>query len=323
MQRYLYFLGFLLNSIQCVIGFANIEHVQKLKDQDNIIRITEENYQELSTGVHDFYNVLYITMSGANNQGQFCEMCGEFETTLRKVSHAMKNQVPDTNVLFFIADVNEVPSLVSDLQLTNVPHLVVYPPPFNETFKWSVAHFYQYELPPERAGDLLRFGNYIAKLLNVQLRLETEFDMNEFLMYFCGFMALFLFFKKIIFPKFNNKIKLAMIILSSLILLPSITGYKFTEMNGIPFIARDKDDNIMYFSGGTGWQFGIEIFSVSSMYIILGSLVIGLVYNPRWHKDSKKFQDLQSVVVACALFYMFSFFLSCYKIKSQDYPFTY
>ncbi|CCC71579.1 hypothetical protein NCAS_0H02690 [Naumovozyma castellii] len=314
----------LLQLLQVVYSLTQKEVLLSLRDEDGIIKITDENYGLFRTGVADFYNVLYVTMSQSNTAGQVCEMCFDFEKTLRKVTSSILKQEPDANVLFFIADVSDMSLIVDDLKLTNVPHLVVYPPPTpDQEFSWSTSPFYQYELNVDNANDVMQFGDYLAKILRIYLRIQANFDYNEFVTYFVGFMAVFIIFKKLILPLITNKWKSFCILVAFIILLPSITGYKFTEMNAIALIARDKDDKIMFFSGGMGWQFGIEVFTVSLMYIVMAGLVIALILSPRLKVLNTNTGAFLSVVLGSCLLYMFSYYLSCFKIKNPYYPYTY
>ncbi|EJS42464.1 ost6p [Saccharomyces arboricola H-6] len=309
------------NSVAAVSN--NIDDILQLQDESGVITVTAENYPLLIHGVSGYFNILYITMKGTNSNGKSCELCHEFEKSYYTVANAILSQAPQSPSLFFTVDVNEVPQLVKDLKLQNVPHLVVYPPAEStkETeFEWKTSPFYQYALVPNNAGDVLQFGDFLAKILNISITVPQDFNVQEFVYYFIACMVLFIIIKKVILPKITNKWKFFSMVLSFGILLPSITGYKFVEMNGIPFIARDEKSRIMYFSGGSGWQFGIEIFSVSSMYIVMSALCILLIYLPKVPRLSDKIKVLLAPFLTCVLFYFFSYFISCYLIKNPGYP---
>ncbi|CAI4699357.1 ALI_HP2_G0039460.mRNA.1.CDS.1 [Saccharomyces cerevisiae] len=301
----------------------NIDDILQLKGDTGVITVTADNYPLLSRGVPGYFNILYITMRGTNSNGMSCQLCHDFEKTYQAVADVIRSQAPQSLNLFFTVDVNEVPQLVKDLKLQNVPHLVVYPPAESNKqsqFEWKTSPFYQYSLVPENAENTLQFGDFLAKILNISITVPQAFNVQEFVYYFVACMVVFIFIKKVILPKVTNKWKLFSIILSLGILLPSITGYKFVEMNAIPFIARDAKNRIMYFSGGSGWQFGIEIFSVSLMYIVMSALSVLLIYVPKISCVREKMRGLLSSFLACVLFYFFSYFISCYLIKNPGYP---
>ncbi|CAI4047828.1 dolichyl-diphosphooligosaccharide--protein glycotransferase SKDI_13G1170 [Saccharomyces kudriavzevii IFO 1802] len=315
----------ILQTFQNSIATASnsIDDILQLQDETGVITVTAENYPLLNKGVPGYYNILYITMKGTNSNGMSCQLCHDFEKSYHAVANAIRSQAPQSLSLFFTLDVNEVPQLVEDLKLQNVPHLVVYPPAEDAKqaeFEWKTSPFFQYPLAPNSANDALRFGDFLAKILNISITVPQDFNIQEFVYYFIACMAIFIFIKKVIFPKITNKWKFFSMILSFGILLPGITGYKFVEMNGIPLIARDGENRIMYFSGGSGWQFGIEIFSVSSMYIVMSTLSILLICLPKISRISEKMKGLLASLLACALFYFFSYFISCYLIKNPEYP---
>ncbi|CAI4035461.1 hypothetical protein SMKI_13G1090 [Saccharomyces mikatae IFO 1815] len=301
----------------------NIDDILQLQDETGIITVTAENYPLLSHGVPDYFNILYITMRGTNSKGMDCQLCHDFEKTYHTVANVIRSQSPQSLSLFFTVDVNEVPQLVKDLKLQNVPHLVVYPPAKNDKqtqFEWKMSPFYQYSLVPDNADDTLQFGDFLAKILNISITVPQDFNVQEFVYYFVACMVIFIFIKKVILPKITNRWKFFFMILSFGILLSSISGYKFVEMNRIPLIARDAKNRIMYFSGGSGWQFGVEIFSVSAMYIVMSALSVLLVCLPKISWMSEMAKGLLASFLACVLFYFFSYFISCYLIKNPGYP---
>lgn len=295
-----------------------------MKDSNGIIKVTDQNFDQLSKGVIDYYNVLYITTSKGNKQGLLCEMCNDFESTYRKVSLATQKQAPDAKVFFFEVDVSQNRKLIKELGLTTIPHVLIFPPPDKDvgTFRWSKSAFYQYEMTPQAVKEPLHFADFLAKVLKIYIQINQDFEYQEFATYFIAFVIIFSLFKRKVLPKISNKAKFFCIILSFGILMPSITGYKFTQMNSIPFIARDPQGNIMYFSGGMGWQFGIEVFTVSLMYIAMGSMTIGLIYLSYSTSDDRR-KNSMILAVSCILCYTFSYFLSCFKIKNPEYPYSF
>lgn len=308
---------------QITNAFVDPEKLIELRDSENVIRVTEDNYHLVNGGSQNYYNVLYITMDENLENTVQCDICQTFEPIFRKVATAFKEQAPQSTTLFFIASVNDVPSLVKDLELKAVPHLVIYPPPQNENFSWATSPFYQYQLNDDTANSPLQFGDYLAKLVQVYIQIDTEFDINEFLQYFISFMVVFIVIKRGILPRLSNKLRFGMMIVSFGILLPSITGYKFSQMNAVPLIARNEQNQIMFFSGGTGWQFGIEIITVSIMYIVMSTLTIFLIMIPTLRSNNSDIFPVVSTITACALFYFFSYFTSCFDIKSPAYPYKF
>ncbi|CAB4256357.1 similar to Saccharomyces cerevisiae YML019W OST6 Subunit of the oligosaccharyltransferase complex of the ER lumen, which catalyzes asparagine-linked glycosylation of newly synthesized proteins [Maudiozyma barnettii] len=318
----------------CVAALLQSNDIRQYKDEHEIIHVTEELYKELQYGVEGEYSVLYITIYSTNEDGSYkCPMCLEFEETIHGVQEIIKKQRPDIPISYYIVDAYEVPSLIKDMGIENVPHLVVYPPinmmkQETEPFSWAKGQFYQYELTPDHSNDVLHFGDFLAQVLNIYIEVEEDFDTGKFMQYFVGSTIAFVFLKKVIWPivKKGNVSKIIMMIIAFSIMLPSLTGYKFTQMNRIPLIARNDEGNIMYFSGGTGWQFGLEMFTVSLMYIGMGVLFISLIILKSdfiQEKINEKVDSLLTLLFGYALFYLFSYYISCFDIKSPGYAYGY
>lgn len=295
------------------------------RDEDGIIEITDENYEDFSSGIDGYYNVMFITMRALDEAGNAkCAICVEFEDTYREVVKLVQKQHPDLKVLYMITDVNKTKQLIKDLMLQNVPHTVVYAPKVpGMDFSWKKSEFYQYEMLDSEIKNPLHFGDFIGKTLGVEVEIPQEFDVKEFLTYFVGCTILFVFFKRVLMRKSGNKWLYSCMAMAFGILFPSITGYKFTEINGIPFIAKDGNGNIMYFSGGMGWQFGIEIVSVTLMYMAMAACVILLIYWKKFTNDNEKIMILGSLFISALLFFLFSYYITCFEIKHPYYPYGY
>lgn len=317
-----WFLWFTILFLGVSYAVLDASEVLALEDSNGVIRVTEDNYRELSRGLPDYYAVLFITTSKSNKQGLICDMCNDFDPIFQKVSAATHQQVPDSKVLFLKVDVSENNKFVQDLGLTTIPHVLIFPPPEDEQFSWQTSAFYQYEMSANSVKTPLHFADFLAKVLKVYIGIKEDFEYREFALYFAVFVIVFSLFKRKVLPLIPNKAKFFCMLLSFAILMLSITGYKFTQMNSIPFIARDPKGQIMYFSGGMGWQFGIEIFTVSMMYIAMGALTVFLIMSPKSTQETTA-ASLSTAILACVICYTFSYFIGCFKIKNPEYPFAY
>ncbi|SCW02794.1 LAFE_0F14422g1_1 [Lachancea fermentati] len=298
-----------------------------LRDKDGIIEVTESNYQTLSKGIRNFYSVLYLTASKPNSEGVYCDICDQFEANVRKTSAAILEQVSfevSTEIFFFKLDVSEVPSLLKEMPLKAIPHLLVYPPsPNDDNFAWHSNQFYQYQIGKHSVEDPVHFADFLAKIFNVFIRIKPDFNYEEFLQYFILCLVIFFVFKKKVLPLIPHKARFFSMLFSLSLILLSITGFKFTQINGIPLLAKDKDGNIMFFSGGMGWQFGIEIFTVSAMYLVMGGCCVGMILLSQCSKLNSNVTNFATLALVGILTYMFAYFLSCFKIKNPGYPYTF
>ncbi|SCU88799.1 LAFA_0E14620g1_1 [Lachancea sp. 'fantastica'] len=313
----------LVSLIQVVYGLEWSDIIQ-FRDQDGLIEVNNANYHTLSQGSRSFYSIVYVTTSQTNSNGEACDLCQEFETSVRKVSHAMLDQLTEEinqEAFFFKLDVSHCTQFVQDIGLKTIPHMLVFPPHVqDEEFSWSKSQFFQYKLTPETVKDSLLFADFLAKILGVYIQMTKDFDANEFLYYFAASLTAFYILKKKILPRISHKASFFSLCFSLACILISITGYKFTQMNNIPLIARDQKGQIMFFSGGMGWQFGIEILSVSGMYILLGGCTVFLILLPRLKLTPAFFNTVTLTLLALGA-YGFYYFVECFKVKQPDYPF--
>ncbi|AMD21633.1 HFL223Wp [Eremothecium sinecaudum] len=299
--------------------------LQQFQDDNGIIHLTEDIYKAVSSTPRNFYSILFITSSTVNTQGKVCDLCHQFTPTWNKVAWTFTHTVPEKlqfKFVFFEVDVSANPSLVKDLSLTTMPHCIVYQPGREQDFAWNTSGFYEYALTPETAVDVVKFANFIAKTVSVWVKVKMDFQNDVFLSYFIAVLVGILTIKKVILPRVKNKGRFFCCMFSILAMVLSITGFKFTQMNAIPFIAKDADGGIMYFAGSSAWQFGIEIFSVSLMYLGMGLCVLIMIFAMGQDHISHKMKIITACIMNMALFCLFAYFLSCYKLKVHNYPYT-
>lgn len=308
----------LCKSCQALI---DAEEIVSLEDNRGFIKVTDENYSKLSRGIRDYYTILFVTISDDNPMDIQCDICHELVDTLGKVFALTRKQAPDVNIVMFEANVMENRKMLKDMNLNSVPHVLIFRPPSSKKFKWSEDPFYQYPATKDDEKAVLHFGDFLAQVLDIHLEI-SDFDYGEFCKYFIGSVALLILIKKQLLPRVPNFRKWVTVVVSFIILLTSLCGYKFTEINGIPFIARDNDGKIMYFSGGMGWQFGIEIFTVSLMYAGMSALAIILIITPKL-PFGERAQNVQGAIISCFLFVSFSYYTQCYRLKIPEYPYEF
>lgn len=241
--------------------------------------------------------------------------------------------------------------------------------PNGTPISWALSSFYEYNLPENSVDDPLRMIDFIGQAMQETFDLSlydddnnrndneyesffSNYEWSELITNFIVYVSIFIIIKKLFlryltiddkildndprYKMFKIIINKIMIIFCFLlifgILLPSISGYKFTQINEIIFIARNDEGKIMYFSGGQGWQFGIEVLTVSLMYIGLSSLLISLIYIYKIFEKMNKDGNNNNIIIigniiililAIGIYYGFDYYISCYEIKSPGYPFSY
>lgn len=316
----------------CLLVKASVlsaDDVIEYRDEDGIIKVTEENYQFLGKGLREFYSAVFITSDSPNQHGELCDLCGEFEPNFRIVSKSMVKQLSkeqSDRIMFFKVDLAENPSFLKDFQVTKIPFCLIYPPQPELTkegqdFGWGHSPFYQYVIKHDNMKQATHFADFLAKILNVFLTIEQRFEYDKFAQVFVVCVMVFVFFKKKVLPLITNKPKFFLGLASIAIIMISVSGYNFTAMNHVPFIAQNKEGHVMWFSGGSHYQFGIEVLTISSFYTVLGGLFLAVYFVPKSVRLGSVEKSVISAVIAVILFFIYMYFLSIIDIKYPGYPY--
>lgn len=315
--------SFLLGDALLVQDFISV------RDSDGIVEVTDENYHQFSKGLRDFFSVVFVTSDSPNRNGELCEVCHAFESNLRKVSNAMLEQLPEekaNSVAFFKLDISRNDQFVEEFKISQLPICMVYPPRSESTengegFSWITSPFFQYQITGESIKQPLHFADFLAKRANFVISVPNNFEYDKFIKSFALYVIIFVIFKKKLLPLIASKTRFFVGLLSLAIIYISITGYQFTAMNHVVFLAANSEGDIMWFSGGMGYQFGIEILTVSAMYIAMATFFLLLLGIPKIGHLSNTQKNLLAIGICISLSYLYMYFVSCFKIKNPDYPY--
>ncbi|KAL6950049.1 hypothetical protein ACO0QE_000719 [Hanseniaspora vineae] len=250
----------------------------------------------------------------------------DFENPLRMVFiKLVKEELPEV----FNID------LQGKVDSESLPIVLVYAPTVSASsgdnnepafFNYLTNTFYKYAVTKEFQQSIgsinkehYKFADFLSQLANMLLKVDEEFDTEKFAKQFACALIVFVIFKKKIYPllkdHFLHKIVLA---LSLVALLLCCTGYSFVKMNQIVLLAHDDKGQIMWFSGGFRWQFGIEMFTVSGMYLLLATLTYVLVFLSKT-VDSDSARCISALVLVAMLVMASQYLVSCFRIKYPEY----
>ncbi|KAH3676091.1 hypothetical protein WICMUC_002388 [Wickerhamomyces mucosus] len=312
LSRFLILLFFCLSFVQCALP---IDNVKLFRNSDSIIEIDSSNLNQILVGERSYYISLFFT---SDDPALNCKICAQFEPIYKKVIKSLfKIENLQNKIVFAKVDFEKNKPFFKELGLTHIPKLWILPPTEDSNSNASNQPHYEYTIS-EQSLDPLNLGDYIAKLLHITVKIDTDFEVSEFLGYFLFTFSIVLIFKKLVIQKYP-KYKLFQLISVALILL-FISGYMFTVIRGIPLISKDAKGEIMYFSGGTHWQFGLETFLIASIYSALISGIVVLVQIlPKLENEIKK--NVLIICVNIGMIYLLSYFISIYLIKDGSYPF--
>ncbi|KAH3680735.1 hypothetical protein WICPIJ_008132 [Wickerhamomyces pijperi] len=310
-----YLLWCFVTLLSFVQGAINVEEVIQLQDDNHMIYLNPGNIDSIINGIRPYYVAVLFTTS---DQGLNCGTCDKFLPSYHKAAAAVNALEKYQNLIMFtIAEVHDNKEVFRQLNLNSVPKVRLYPPSPNVTTTLA-SEFYEYAVT-EASFDPLHFANAISKMLAISIVVPQDFDITEFSSYFLITFAVIIIFKKLVISK-APKYKLLQLFSVAAVLM-FVSGYMFTVIRGIPFISRDENGEIMYFSGGTHWQFGSETFIIASIYAgLLICVVLLAVTIPAIADDTFK-RDLLTIIVTGLLFYIICYHNGIYMIKDPDYPY--
>lgn len=328
-----------------------------LADEDGIITIdSTELYNTIVNStftITNHYTLLYLT-SSESEEGDFFEhrVLRKISNFVNKqYNHVNGNDGNDGTGdendfenplrMVFIKLVKENLPEVFDIDLQgrveseNLPIVLVYAPTVSSNqqdnkepafFNYLTNTFYKYAVTKDFQQSIgsinkehYKFAEFLSTLANMLLKVDEEFDTEKFAKQFACALIVFVIFKKKIYPllkdHFLHKI---LLILSLVAILVCCTGYSFVKMNQIVLLAHDDSGQIMWFSGGFRWQFGIEIFTVSGMYLLLAMLTYLLVYVSKT-VETDSVHCISALALVTILVMTSQYLVSCFKIKYPDY----
>ncbi|CCH40821.1 Magnesium transporter protein 1 [Wickerhamomyces ciferrii] len=309
------FLLILTVFIQTVFCALSSESLNTLKTDQGIIYLNNDNFHQIITGDRDYYlSVLFTTTSEKFG----CDTCKKFDPQYKLVSKSFHSTNPESNDVFFtIVEFETTEQVFRDLGLKEVPKLWVFPPTKDPNYNVTSPHF-PYTISESALNDPLDFASFITKISNTKIIIQPDFEISSFALYFFATFFSVLILKKKILNKVNKSIIIRFIVV--LITTILVSGYMFTVIRGIPLIAKDDKGHIMYFSGGQHWQFGLETFVITGIYLSLGGLIVGLTsYIPKINDDVIK--NSLTLVFSFGVFYIFNYLTKIFLVKDPGYPY--
>lgn len=291
------------------------EQLHELQADHGIVYLNTQNFDELLTGPREYYISLLFTTTAENIP---CDTCKKFDPHYKVVSKSYFASNPGkTDLYFFVAEFTDNEEKFREMKMDKVPKVWVFPPSTKNDYNVTSPH-YTFTISENALSDPLDYANFVAKLANLSIVIQPDFELGQFFTYFIGTFSFVLILKKQVLSKVNKSSVLKFLVVLSTIIL--ISGYMFTVIRGIPLIAKDDKGEIMYFSGGTHWQFGLETFVISAIYIVLGGLVVGLVsYLPLI--EDEKIRNSLTIGFALGVLYTFNYLTKIFLVKDPSYPF--
>lgn len=311
-----------------------------------IIPIENSDLSLVSHPDREYYTLIALT---STDERHACDSCHDLDILLLRVAKAWFNDHAMSNYLFFtkvdIVDRSNL-AIFEFLELQSVPQIWLIPPsriaeqhkkdrPVVENevfgpFDILLEPHAEFQLPDTSFDDqVFQFADWLAITVQKRIFIRQENAVGKFAMTFFVTFALILFVKKRGPSAVTQNVSKGRIykVLSLVLLLVLLGGYLYTMLEGVPFVAQNDKGEVIYISGGTHYQFGVEIVLVAVHYFLLGAALVTLTYLGQytvtgggWLKTEEQ-KAVCVVLGAAVLFLFYSSFTSMYLRKDSEYPY--
>lgn len=314
-----------------------------LNSPNFIIEATNSDLS-LFSGPRSYYTLLILTSTDPRHE---CELCLLLENIVAKVSRSYFRDHFASD-LVFIAKVDIVDRTNIDifdlLGLSEIPHIWLVPPSHrignleadNESWEDKLYILKQphleFKLPIANENtQVMAMAQWLAETILKPIHVEAaDGGMYYFVRNFAITFALILIVKKRGPRAFKNAGKKPVYsILAIVAVLLFTSGYHYTTLQKVPFVAQNDDRQFIYISGGTHYQFGIETLIVAANYLALASATLLLIFLGRYKVKSTRFIHSENMratlisVTAVAIFLLFSCLTSIVLRKDHEYPYAF
>lgn len=271
---------------------------------------------------------------------------------LQRVSEAWHASYPDSSYLYIaevdIIDRTNLP-VFEFLRLQEVPHIWLVPPTeiarshnssrdvtYNENGEEVFANFdiflephAEFDIPEASLDDqTFQFADWLAISMQKRIILGQHNPVAKFIATFSATFGGIVLIKKRGPTAFTSTVTKAKVyrFLVLFALLVLLGGYSFTTIKQTPFIAYNEKGPI-YISGGTHYQFGIEIVLSAGIYFLLGAAVVMLFYLGHYKVtlESQISTDnglaLLQILAVALIYFFYSVLTSMFLRKDHGYPY--
>lgn len=309
-----------------------------LQYPDGVIQIQNSDLSILK-GHREYYTVMTFT---STDESHACSLCSTFEGILRKVSNAWFSDYVHTNFVFFV-NVDLADGTNKDvfkfLDMSTVPQVRVFPPSKSklrfeseDPFKFLTEPYIPWSIPITSFDkQVFEFADFISKTVQKNILIRQEDQVSKFFMTFAITFGIILLIKKrgpdLITSNLSKKKIYIAIIIAGVLLFTS--GYQFSTMERVPFIAKNEENKIIVISGGIHYQFGIETLIVAANYLSLAMSLVILVYLGKYEITESSMIQTEELrlglilVDNLILYLLFSCLTSIFLRKDHDYPYYY
>ncbi|KAG6001138.1 hypothetical protein E4U21_004672 [Claviceps maximensis] len=293
----------------------------RLSRANNPMQLNDASYKTLTTSPRDYAVAVVLT---AQESRFGCTMCREFKPSWELISSSWTkgDRKQESRLLFGVLDFSEGKDTFLALGLQTAPVLLLYPPttgphavPSGEPFRFDFS-------AGPSSPEVIHA--WIARNLPNRFHPQLKYPVNYMkwasaLTFLAGALTAAVSAAPYVLPVIQSRNLWAAGSMIAILLF--ISGHMFNHIRGVPYVAGDGNGGITYFVGGFQNQLGLETQIVAAMYGMLSFCTIALATKvPRM--TNAKAQSMAVFIWAAAIFFIYSFLLSSFRVKNSSYPFS-
>lgn len=313
-----------------------------LNSPDFIIETTNSDLS-LFSGPRPYYTLLVLTSTDPRHE---CELCFLLENIVAKVSRSYFRDHFASD-LVFIAKVDIVDRtnihIFDLLGLSEIPHIWLVPPSHRigkleaDNDSWEDKLYIlkqphlEFKLPiANENAQVMAMAQWLAETVLKPIHVEApDGGMKYFFRNFAITFVLIFIVKKRgprAFKNAGKKLVYSILTIAAVLLFTS--GYHYTTLQKVPFVAQNEERQFIYISGGTHYQYGIETLLVAANYLALAAATLFLIFLGRYEVKPTRFIRSETVRAALvsatvvAVFLLFSCLTSIVLRKDHGYPYA-
>ncbi|KAH0599449.1 hypothetical protein MHUMG1_02237 [Metarhizium humberi] len=285
------------------------------------LQLNDVSYKSLTSTPRDYSVAIVLTAQDARFG---CQLCRDFkpEWELIAQSWARGDKQQESRLFFGVLDFTEGRETFLSLGLQTAPVLMFFPPTTGPHAVASAEPIrYDFTTGPPAAEQV---RNWLARHLPGRPHPEIKRPINwlkwaSLFTFVAGAVTAMISASPYILPIIQNRNLWAAGSMIAILLF--ISGHMFNHIRKVPYVAGDGKGGITYFTGGFQNQLGLEVQIVAAIYGILSFCTIALATKvPRM--TSPKSQSVAVLVWGAAMFFIYSFLLSVFRVKNSSYPFS-
>ncbi|KAK0644408.1 dolichyl-diphosphooligosaccharide-protein glycotransferase [Cercophora newfieldiana] len=285
------------------------------------VKLLDASYRELTSAPRDYTAAILLTALDARFG---CQLCREFqpEWDLLSKSWVKGDKSGDSRLILATLDFSDGRDIFMSLGLQTAPVLFLFPPTIGPHAAASPEPIrYDFVNGPQSAEQV---HAWLSRHLPDRPHPPVKRPINWIKWIFtttmlAGSLTAAVVAWPYVLPIIQNRNVWAAISLISILLFTS--GHMFNRIRGVPYVSGDGRGGITYFASGFQNQFGMETQIVAAMYGVLSFAAIALTVKVPRIADAKA-QGVAVLAWGGAMFLMYSFLLSIFRVKNGGYPFS-